>query len=48
MILDIVNADSGYKIEELLKLWYAELKVLHHAVMQEGYKKGQEKRYDIG
>lgn len=47
LIIEIVNANSGYTVTELLKLWYAELKVLHHAVTKEGYKKGMDKTYDI-
>lgn len=47
MIIEIVNANSGYKIEELVRLWYAELLVLHYAVLNEGHKKGMEQIYDI-
>lgn len=47
LIIEIVNANSGYTVTELLKLWYAELKVLHYAVTKEKHKKGTEQIYGI-
>jgi hypothetical protein len=43
MIIDILNSSDEYTFEQLLKLWYAELKILHHHVTEE---KGI-KTYDI-
>lgn len=39
MIMEIAVVTDDYSLEELKKLWHAELKVLHHAVTKEGYKK---------
>jgi len=36
MIIEILSATHEYRIEDLVKLWYAELKILHHAVIKEG------------
>jgi len=35
MILDILSKTNKYRIEDLVKLWYAELKILHHHVVEE-------------
>jgi len=35
LILDILSRTNKYRIEDLVKLWYAELKILHHHVVEE-------------
>ena len=36
LILDILSKTNKYRIEDLVKLWYSELKILHYAVIKEG------------
>lgn len=47
LINEILVATDDYSLEELRKLWYAELRVLHHAVVKEGYRKDQETIYEV-
>jgi len=35
MIIEILSRTNKYRIEDLVKLWYAELKILHHHVVEE-------------
>jgi len=35
LIIGILSRTSKYRIEDLVKLWYAELKILHHHVVEE-------------
>jgi hypothetical protein len=35
MIIEILSKTNKYNIDQLLKLWYAELKILHHHVTEE-------------
>lgn len=35
LILAILSMTNQYKIEQLIKLWYAELKILHHHLKEE-------------
>jgi len=47
MIMEIVNSNDEFTYEELRKLWHAELKILHHAVTKEGYKKDELVTYNL-
>lgn len=44
LIMQILSISDDYTAEQLLKLWYAELKILLHHLQEE---KGKEKIYDI-
>ena len=35
MILDILSKTNKYTLDQLIKLWYSELKILHHHVVEE-------------
>lgn len=35
LIKEILTITSRYKVEDLVKLWYAELKILHHHLKEE-------------
>ena len=47
MILEIVSYSDDYDYSQLRQLWYGELKVLHHAILKEKYKKNIEKTYNV-
>lgn len=35
LIIEILSMTNQYKVEQLIKLWYAELKILHHHLKEE-------------